>query len=130
MLTLNIFCRKNMDMIDRTCCRSAFCSRSHCSGKFENFSDIWKNCFLQKMMNVRETKIMKNKRAICITIICVLGVVILLLLLFFSFEPRQSIQRQSSYRKHRSATKAPQAIRIMNPNFLKVNMRLFLIEVK
>ena len=69
-------------MIDRTCCRSAFCSRSHCSGKFENFSDIWKNCFLQKMMNVRETKIMKNKRAICITIICVLGVLILLLLLF------------------------------------------------
>lgn len=49
---------------------------------------------------------------------------------FFSFEPRQSIQRQSSYRKHRRATKAPQAIRIMNPNFPKVNMRLFLIEVK
>ena len=48
MLTLNIFCRKNMDMIDRTCCRSAFCSRSHCSGKFENFKRYMEELFSSK----------------------------------------------------------------------------------
>ena len=69
-------------MIDRTCCRSAFAAVVTVQVNLKISSAIWKNCFLQKMMNVRETKIMKNKRAICITIICVLGVVILLLLLF------------------------------------------------
>ena len=34
-----------MDMIDRTCCRSAFCSRSHCSGKFENFKRYMEELF-------------------------------------------------------------------------------------
>ena len=72
---------------------------------------------------------MKNKRAICITIICVLGVLILLLLLF-SHLNHGNLYNGNQAIKHRRATKAPQAIRIMNPNFPKVNMRLFLVEVK